>query len=264
MDSPFDVLAKTVALAEGMPRREAVRRVGGALAAVALSSLGVGCSSGGGRSPSMSPLPPGTSSTGRTPQGGGTADCDDFCQLLPGAQGARCRSDAAHGAGLCVQCAGDPLRLCPTGAGGAYACCPAGDVCVDRACVSVSSLKNCVPFCRQLPRGPQQLRCLADALKGTGLCVQCAADASRLCAPTSGGGAYVCCDVGVSCINGQCGCPSGQTLCGSTCCASGRSCVGGRCCVPSGGFCTADTAAACCTGACTLINGTSGQQGYCT
>lgn len=135
-----------------MPRREAVRRVGGAFAAFALTSLGVGCS-GGGRSPSMSPLPPaGTSSTGRTPLGGGNSNCAHFCQQAfpPGPQRGQCVSDGAHHTGLCAQCDADIDRLCngtcvnlQTDVNNCGKCgntCASGQICTNGACVS-----SCVP-----------------------------------------------------------------------------------------------------------------------
>lgn len=47
-----------------------------------------------------------------------------------------------------------------------------------------------------------------------------------------GGG---CCNAGVACVNGQCGCPSGTTTCGTNCCPAGVACRGGSTCgCPSG------------------------------
>jgi hypothetical protein len=189
MDSPFDVLAKTIALAEGMPRREAVRRVGGALAAVALSSLGVGCAGGGGgRSSSLSPLPPaGTSSTGRTPLGGGNSDCAHFCQQLPpGPQRGQCVSDAAQGTGLCYQCDGDVTRLCAAGVGGAYVCCREWQVCCGRP---GGGTMWCGKPGKVTPGVPGVTICCA------GVCCNgaCCAGSYRQCCPN-----------GFHCVNGAC------------------------------------------------------------
>jgi hypothetical protein len=202
MDSPFDVLAKTIALADGMPRREAVRRVGGALAAVALSSLGVGCSGGGGGGSSpMSPLPPGTSSTGRTPQGGGNSDCAHFCQQAfpPGPQRGHCVSDGAHGTGLCVQCAGDVNRLC-TSAVGAYFC---ADL--------TSDVHNC---------GKCGNTCATSQLCVNGAC--CGQPGSR-CASAS-----QCCQPGICAGGTCCGAPGYPCTSDTQCCQPGF-CINGAC-----------------------------------
>jgi hypothetical protein len=207
MDSPFDLLAKTMALAEGMPRREAVRRVGGALAAVALSSLGVGCGGGGGSRSSMSPLPPaGTSLTGRTPQGGGNSDCAHFCQQAfpPGPQRGQCVSDAAHGTGLCVQCNADITRLCngvcvdlQTDVNNCGACgtkCTSGQTCTAGKCASV-----CLP-------------------SGSPCTAATTAQCCSLFCYLGGNPTGVCCVLSSSCSQGD------------ICCSSGLPCPGsGRC-----------------------------------
>src|ERR1700687_2561248 len=46
----------------------------------------------------------------------GNADCAHFCNTLPpGPQRGQCKSDAAHGQGLCPECGGNVSRLCGLG-----------------------------------------------------------------------------------------------------------------------------------------------------
>jgi hypothetical protein len=55
----------------------------------------------------------------------GNSACAAFCAAVfpPGRDRGQCVRDAAHGAGLCVACDGDPARLCNG------ACCAAGETC---------------------------------------------------------------------------------------------------------------------------------------
>ena len=127
MDDRFNFFAKTLALSGGMPRREAVRRVGAAFGTMMLGSLWTGCSSDS----SMTSLTSKSSSSARSAMN--NSACAHFCQSLPpGPLRGTCVSDAAHGAGLCVACAGDVTRLC--GSNGTFTCCDPGVPCINGQC----------------------------------------------------------------------------------------------------------------------------------
>ena len=131
----------------------------------------------------------------------------------------------------------------------------------------------CAHFCPDVFQGPDAGHCTSDAAHGTGPCVRCAADVTRICGkvttpdqlvccvpkeetccvdPTTGQG--TCCKRGTTCCRktgkcfscppGQvpnqdtctCGCPDAQVPCGEKCCPPGT-----RCCLSPTG------AVACCT-----------------
>src|SRR5437868_789074 len=94
MENRFDELAK--ALAQGVSRREALRRFGGGLVGVLVASLGL---DRGWAKPNG---------------GGGNSDCAKFChEVFSGQEAGQCTSDAAHGQGACVACEANPARFCP-------------------------------------------------------------------------------------------------------------------------------------------------------
>jgi hypothetical protein len=103
----FDDLAR--ALAEGVPRREALRRIGGALAAAMLASLGSRFA------------------------WGQSLDCVGFCNQLPSAEASQCLQDALNGGGLCEACQADSTRLCQTATGN-HVCCATSNACCNSAC----------------------------------------------------------------------------------------------------------------------------------
>lgn len=112
----FDELAKD--LARGVSRREALRRLGGGMAGAMLASLGVGRAWGQGNS-----------------------DCAHFCDSVypPGRQRGECKSDAAHGQGICQQCgpAAPPGHGPLCGTFGNPVCCDSGQLCVNGLCNNV-------------------------------------------------------------------------------------------------------------------------------
>jgi hypothetical protein len=57
--------------------------------------------------------------------------CALFCNTVfpPGPARGRCKSEAAHGVGLCIACGADPERVC--GADGELFCCEEGEICVE-------------------------------------------------------------------------------------------------------------------------------------
>ena len=119
----------------------------------------------------------------------GNATCAHFCNAAvpPGPERGRCKSEAAHGGGLCYACGpqGDSSRvLC-----GAI-CCQPGENCVDGLCQVACSATNPCPPCQTCSGG----RCLADATQNR----------------TSCGGSSICC-------NGTCctGCCARDGSCGA-------------------------------------------------
>ncbi len=127
MNHQFDELAKAVA--GGVSRREALRRLGGGLAAALLASLDQGKAWSQGNS-----------------------DCAHFCQCLPpGPERGQCVSDAAHGTGLCAACEGDCARLCHTPSG-ASICCAGGptSTCCGGGCTDTTTDANNCGTCGQV------------------------------------------------------------------------------------------------------------------
>lgn len=113
MKNPFDELAKTLAIAKGMPRRDALRLIGGGLAGGVLAAFGVGKALGQGNSP-----------------------CAHFCveTFPPGPDRGKCVSDAAHGTGICFECGPAAPEGHPPLCG--QVCCAEGQVCEDGTCVN--------------------------------------------------------------------------------------------------------------------------------
>ena len=113
MKNPFDELAKTLAIAKGMPRRDALRLIGGGLAGGVLAAFGVGKALGQGNSP-----------------------CAHFCveTFPPGPDRGKCVSDAAHHTGICFECGPAAPEGHPPLCG--QVCCAAGQVCQDGTCVT--------------------------------------------------------------------------------------------------------------------------------
>ena len=137
----FDEIAK--ALASGLTRRQALRRVGGGLAGAMLASLGLG------------------KAWGATPK-----NCADFCKnfvgINPGNGNAygKCVSNCAH----CVNSGGIAC--------GASACCKGGSTssCCSGTCVDLSSGNNC---------GACGNACLAGFSCCSGMCVDLSSDKSN-------------------------------------------------------------------------------------
>jgi hypothetical protein len=73
----------------------------------------------------------------------GNSECAHFCNEVfpPGPERGKCKSDAAHGIGLCIECEADPERVC--GEDGDLFCCGFGEICVtindESVCVPVGS-----------------------------------------------------------------------------------------------------------------------------
>jgi Stigma-specific protein, Stig1 len=146
MENPFDRLAKT--LAEEVPRREALRRLGGGLAATMLASLGIGKAWGQS----------------------GTVDCGSACRgAVPGNDRdslARRRACVSS----CEDCQQNGGRVCSLSANGTVLCCSgASPVCCGSTCCASAALCcNQVICCP-----PEQPTCCG------GSCVNTATDPSN-------------------------------------------------------------------------------------
>jgi F0F1-type ATP synthase membrane subunit c/vacuolar-type H+-ATPase subunit K len=202
MKDPFDELAK--GLADGVSRREALRRLGGGLATTLLASVGLGRAWGQGRG------------------------CGSYCR-------ARVRSPKAFTKCVisCQDCLQDEGTLCGASAGGAVTCCGAGLTCINGEChpgpIALICGDKVCPSVRSC--------CLAPSFgKDFGAC--CLPE-EVCCAPLSA----VCCPQGTTCCQGI-GIGQAPTVCcreDETCCRGGthlRCCpIGTRCgrgqCLPA-------------------------------
>jgi hypothetical protein len=137
----FDTLTR--ALADPISRRGALGRIVGMLG---LSTLG------GGTLAALSP--------GIALAGGGNSDCAHFCNAVfdPGPDRGQCKSDAAHGTGLCPACGNGTLPVC----------CPTNP---DGTCTSYSSAICCssgqVCQVTPLPGGDFEVACMSPCPSGT-------------------------------------------------------------------------------------------------
>lgn len=214
MTHHFDEFSK--ALADPVPRRESLRRLGAVLAAAVVSPLGTAWAA-----------PKGKAVKGKDP-------CQTFC---------KCRNKAQQNACLaaCKACSGDTRRLC--GACGSYYC---ADVAND-----VSNCGACGHVCP--PPGPWEVgtcvdgrctyRCMEGTVRCNGICTALNSDPNNC-----GACGNVCPESAPYCDQGVCfdpGCPPGLTWCDPACvdlltdnyncgacnnqCAPSEACSGGFC-----------------------------------
>src|SRR5215218_9116104 len=122
MTHPWDEFSK--ALAEEVPRRESLRRLGVVLAGIVLGPLAAGTARAGGKGKPV-----------RTGPRAATDPCRTFC---------KCRNKAQQNACLaaCRACSGDTRRLC--GACGTYVCCPEPGPIEYGLCVAGQCAYECV------------------------------------------------------------------------------------------------------------------------
>jgi hypothetical protein len=207
MESRFDEVAK--ALAEGVSRREALRRLSLGLTSAFLASVGL--ARGSWAAP--------------------RADCRSRCDGLRGRDKNQCM-------GVCQSCSS---ASCVSGSAGSMTCCgSAGQVCCRGACVPLGTTQDC-SFCgdtcgANLICTNGSCQCPQGLANCNGGCVDTATDpqncggCGKTCSPPYYGALMVC-------VNGVCGlstCPTGQLLCSGVCVPSdANNC--GRC----GNICTA-------------------------
>jgi hypothetical protein len=211
VDQRFDDLSKALA---GKHSRRSVLKAGLGLAGAALASA----------------LP------GRAwADPGGNSAAAHFCNtvLPPGEARGRCKSTAAQGGGLFVQCGGDPTRICPQPTAPDLRCCPPGTTCCGTsACCGAGEVCNpatqsCEPACTPCP--------------GTDGCCPpgescCSFGRTTFCCPPN---TFCCTSTG----NGAC-CPEGSKCCihgpNVTCCPADSACCAHvlPVCCPPGQVCS--------------------------
>jgi hypothetical protein len=209
-------------LAEPVPRRESMRRVGFALAGVVLGPLGLNSALARASDP-----------------------CQSFC---------KCRNRSQQRACLaaCKACSGDTRRLC--GSCGSYVCCDSAGTCCGKICTNLGSdFNNCGACGHVCPQpGPNESgacvsgRCVYACVDGA---VRCNGPCTFLYSDPHNCGACgnVCPESRPDCVRGVCVqmCPSGLTWCDPACvdlltdpyncgacnnqCAPAEFCSGGIC-----------------------------------
>lgn len=115
METKFDQVSKL--FAEGLTRRQSLRRIGGGLAGVIVGSL-----------------------VGRAFAGGGNSDCAHWCNdnFPPGPGRGDCKSQAAHGTGPCYECGPAAPAVHGEFCGGV--CCGVHESCINNACVTQNTV----------------------------------------------------------------------------------------------------------------------------
>jgi hypothetical protein len=227
MNHLFDEFSKS--LAESVPRRESLRRLGAVFAGAVLSPLAAGTAwAAGKRRPGQDP-------------------CTSFC---------RCSNKSDQNACLatCRACSGDTKRLC--GSCGMYHC---ADLAQDPyncgACGNVCSQGNAGPNAYGVCINSScQYYCIDGAVRCNGACTFLDSDSDNC-----GACGDVCPESAPYCLNRTCTCAPWQTRCGNACvdldldpancgacgvqCAASETCVQGLCgeCAPGltwcGGYC---------------------------
>lgn len=131
----------------------------------------------------------------------GSSDCAHFCNdaFPPGPERGDCKSAAAHGEGLCVECGADVTRICPRSA--PPRCCPPRtECCGTKACCKVRS-QICCPLQNMCcPRG--------TVCSDQGCLTPCGADVcppGATCCEDPATGIAVCCPPDLRCEIGDAG-----------------------------------------------------------
>ncbi len=224
MTHHWDEISKT--LAEPLPRRESLRRLGAVLTGTVLSPLGLNSACAGNPDP-----------------------CKAFCKCRNKRQQDQCLA-------ACRACNKDTSRLC--GSCGTYVCCGSGRTCCSGYCTDLADdVLNC-GACSFVcdPPGPYEYGACME-----GECTYVCADGAVVCNGTCtsldwdpdncGACGNACPDSAPYCIQGVCSepvCGPGLLLCGNTCidpltdslncggcgqgCGAGFVCAGGTCCDP--------------------------------
>jgi hypothetical protein len=197
MTHHWDEFSKS--LAQPLPRRESLRRLGMALAGVALSPLGLRTASGGHRSKQQQSDP-----------------CKSFCKCRNKKQQDRCLK-------VCNACGKDPSRL--GGSCGGYFCCSPGLSACGSYCTNLASdpynCGACGYVCDE--PGPYEYGACID-----GRCEYACAEGAVYCNGfctflgwdpyNCGGCGNVCPGSAPYCNQGTCrACPTGQVLCDGRC-----------------------------------------------
>jgi hypothetical protein len=232
MTHQFDELAK--ALAEDVSRREALRRIGGAVAGALLVSLGWSREAWGETRAACKSVCGGLGKHGK--------QCMDACLSC---SSVNCMSGPA-GAKTCLTCTGG--KVCSSGT-----CqCPSGTTDCSGACVNTATdPNNCggcgsqssTYVCRTDQICSGQCQCPTGQTDCSGTCVNTATDPNN-CGGCVGAGGTVCSGFKV-CSSGSCTCPQDYPSCGGKCCQPGTTCGLSTSCSPGwacfyaggGGYC---------------------------
>jgi hypothetical protein len=231
MTSQWDEFSKS--LAEPLPRRESLRRLGAVVTGAVLGPLGLDTAFAGKQDP-----------------------CKAFCKCRNKRQQDQCLN-------ACKACNKDTSRVC--GSCGSYVCCGSGRTCCGGYCTDLANdVLNCgaCGFVCDEP-GPYEFGtcidgnceyvCAGSTVRCNGTCTDVSWDASN------------CGDCGIACpaeapycVWGTCSfCPADFAPCGSGCCPPGDVCVDGVCQPGPGGECTPDHPyyPNCCPDGLTICNG---------
>jgi hypothetical protein len=196
MSHQWDEFSKS--LAESVPRRESLRRLGVVFAGAVLSPLGLDTAWARGADP-----------------------CKTFCNRCPTSRRTNCLT-------ACRACNNEPGRLC--GTCGSYVCCGNGRTCCGGACTDVTDdVLNCgaCGFVCDEP-GPYEFGACIDG-ECTYVCADGAVDCNGTCTFLAsdpyncGACGFVCGPPGSNefgaCIDGRCesSCIDGAVDCGGTC-----------------------------------------------
>jgi hypothetical protein len=219
MTHQWDEYSKS--LAEPVPRRESLRRLGFVFAGAVLSPLGLGTAFARGSDP-----------------------CKAFCNQCPKSRRSNCLT-------ACRACGNNPSRLCTDC--WTYACCDADETCCSTACRNLQTdfdhCGACYNFCDE--PGPYEYGACIEGLCEY-VCVEGAAVCDGACSlldrdpDNCGTCGNVCPASAPACIAGVCSeCPGRYTNCGGYCadlvtdpyncgacgivCAGGSGCVDGQC-----------------------------------
>ena len=208
MDHLFDEFSKS--LAESVPRRESLRRLGAVFAGAVLSPLGL-----------------------ETAWAAGADPCKTFCKCSNKTQQSQCLT-------ACRACNSDTSRTC--GTCGSYVCCTAGQSCCSGHCTSLQyDVQNCGGCGKRCgaPGVNESVACISGLC--TYDCIAGASDCNGTCTfldsdpDNCGACGNVCPAQAPNCSGGICSestcrgnCPEGW--CGGDGC-------GGECGCPSGFYC---------------------------
>jgi hypothetical protein len=214
MTHHWDELSKS--LAQPLPRRDSLRRLGLVVAGAVLGPLGFESTFAGKADP-----------------------CKSFCKCRNKRQQDQCLK-------ACNACNKDPSRL--GGSCGNYYCCGAGQTSCGNYCADLAhdpyNCGACGIVCDE--PGPNeygscidaacQYFCSHDAVRCDGTCIAVNWDSSNC-----GDCGIVCPPEAPYCVWGACSfCPADLAACGTGCCASGEICVDGMCQPAPGEPCTPD------------------------
>lgn len=219
MSNHWDEFSKS--LAEPVPRRESLRRLGSALTATVLGPLGAQFARAGHHAPQPPKPPP--------------DPCKAFCTCRNSKQKDQCLK-------VCKACNKDTSRI--AGSCGNYMCCAAGRTSCGSYCADLAFDPDNCGTCGNACAAPGpneegmcfygqcEYACVAGAVYCNGTCTFLDSDADNC------GACGDVCPVGQSCLGGVCQdddpghctpyCPEGW--CGGDCC-------GGTCGCPSGTYC---------------------------